>query len=83
MMITYPPSPTTVPKRLTKLSLSYTLRAFLAILSVFLFFALYLSLVSALTYLVYYAIVYDMVYINKITILLKLGAICFYVEIFV
>ncbi len=71
----YPASPLEVPKKLTSLTPSYKTRAFLAIVSIFLFFILYGALVIGLGYLVYYAIIYDMGRINKLTILLKVGAI--------
>lgn len=71
----YPPSPTNIPKKLTGLTPSYQLRAFLAVLAIILFFVLYAALVTALGYLAYYAIIYDMGHINKLTILLKVGAI--------
>lgn len=71
----YPPSPVNPPKNLTGLTPSYQFRAFLAILAILLFFALYFALVAALGYLVYWAIMYPMTYINKLTLLAKLGAI--------
>ena len=71
----YPPSPVTDRKKFTSLTPSYQFKAFLAILSILLFFALYVALVLILGYLLYYAIIYDMVTINKLTILMKLGAI--------
>jgi len=71
----YPPSPTKIPKKLTALTPSYQFRAFLAILAILLFFILYVAMVIALGYLAYYAIIYEMGQVNKITILLKIGAI--------
>ncbi len=71
----YPDSPEGVPKKLTALPPSYQLRAFLAIVAIILFFMLYGALVVGLGYLLYYALVYDMGVINKLTILLKVGAI--------
>lgn len=71
----YPPSPKSVPKKLTALTASYQTRAFLAILSIILFFVLYGALVVALSYLVIWAFTYDMVSVNKLTILGKIGAI--------
>lgn len=71
----YPSSPANLPKNLTALTPSYQFRAFLAILAILLFFVLYFCLVAALGYLVYWAIMYPMVYINKLTLLAKLGAI--------
>lgn len=73
--VLYPQSPTNVPKKLTALPSSYQARAFLAVLAILLFFLLYAALVAVLGYLVYYAVIYDMGNINKITILLKVGAI--------
>ena len=71
----YPTSPITVPKKLTGLTSSYQLRSFLAIIAIILFFALYVAMVVALGYLFYHAVVYDMGPINKLTILMKVGAI--------
>lgn len=79
----YPPSPVDIPKRLTALTSSYQLRAILAILSILLFFVLYTALVIGLGYLVYYAIIYDMGRINKLTILAKVGAIAGAVMLFI
>ena len=72
---TYPISPSDLPAKLTALSPSYLLRAFLAILSIILFFALYTSLVAGMGYVVYMAIMYEMESFNKLTILLKIGSI--------
>jgi len=79
----YPLSPSSIPKKLTALTPSYQFRAFLAILAIVLFFALYAAMVAALGYLAYYAIIYDMGRVNKITILLKVGAIAGSVMLFV
>lgn len=71
----YPQSPINLPKGFTSLTSNYMLKASLAVLSIILFFALYVALVMGLAYLFYYAIVYDMGSINKLTIIAKLGAI--------
>ena len=71
----YPTSPQNLPKRLTALTPSYQFKAFLAILAILLFFVLYTVMVAGLGYLLYYAITYDMIRINKLTILMKVGAI--------
>ncbi|MFC5046675.1 M48 family metallopeptidase [Aquimarina hainanensis] len=71
----YPKSPTHVPKKLTKLPFSYQLKASLAVLSILLFFILYSILICTIGYLVWYAFSYPMGSINKITVLLKAGAI--------
>ncbi|PKH52153.1 hypothetical protein CXF68_16285 [Tenacibaculum sp. Bg11-29] len=71
----YPKSPKSLPKNLTNLPATYLFRATLAVLAIVLFFALYIGLVIGLGYLVYYAFIYDMGHVNKITILLKVGAI--------
>jgi len=71
----YPKSPNSLPKNLTNLPASYLFRATLAILAIVLFFALYTTLVIGLGYLAYYACIYDMGHINKLTILLKVGAV--------
>lgn len=70
----YPKSPT-IPEGLTKLPNTYKFKAFFAIVAIVLFFALYSSLVVALFYLTKLAITYPMGSINKITVLLKIGAI--------
>lgn len=71
----YPPSPAQIDKKLTSLTASYQFKAFLAILSILLFFTLYAALVVSLGFLLYYAIIYDMGSVNKLTILMKVGAI--------
>ncbi len=71
----YPESPIQTSKKLTSLTPSYQFRALLAIIAIILFFLLYVALILSLGYLLYYAIFYDMVSINKFTILLKIGAI--------
>jgi len=77
------PSPPKTPTNLTALPGSYKLRALLAIFSILLFFVLYVSLMFVLGYLVYWAIFYNMIHINKITLLLKAGAIAGSVMLFV
>ncbi|WP_420603479.1 M48 family metalloprotease [Flagellimonas sp.] len=71
----YPTSPVQVPKKLTALTSSYQLKAFLAVLAIILFFVLYTAMVVGLGYLFYYSIIYDMGVVNKLTILMKVGAI--------
>jgi len=71
----YPPSPVEVPKKLTALPASYQTRAFLAVLSILLFFILYSALVTVLGYMVYWAVTYDIGRVNKLTILGKVGAV--------
>jgi len=79
----YPPSPALLPKKLTALTPSYQLKAFLAVLSILLFFVLYSALVTCLGYLAYHALAYDMGDVNKATILLKVGAVAGSVMLFV
>lgn len=79
----YPKSPTNVSNNLTALPPSYMFRAILAILAVLLFFALYAGMVTACAYLTYYAIIYDILSFNKLTILMKIGAIAGSVMLFV
>lgn len=71
----YPQSPARVSKNLTSLTPSYQLRTSLAILAILLFFFLYVGMVVGLGYLFYYAIIYDMGSVNRLTILLKISAI--------
>lgn len=73
--IIYPQSPTVDSKKLTSLTSSYKLRAFLAIVAIILFFVLYFALVVAFAYLSYYAVIYEIGSYNKLTILMKIGAI--------
>ncbi|XOV68724.1 MAG: M48 family metallopeptidase [Fluviicola sp.] len=62
-------------KELTALTTTYKLKAALAILSIIVFFALFSAMVAGLAYLVYYSVMYDIGFINKFTILGKVGAI--------
>ncbi|MGB5980858.1 MAG: M48 family metalloprotease [Nonlabens sp.] len=71
----YPPSPSALPENFTKLPSSYKLKASLAIGAIILFIFLYTALVAALGWLTYYAFIYEITSINKLTILLKIGAI--------
>ena len=80
---TYPPGPVNLPKGLTALTPSYQFRALLAIVAIVLFFLLYFLLVAALAYLTYLALTYPMGSVNKLTILMKLGAIAGSVMLFV
>ena len=79
----YPESPKNISKDFTKLPSSYKLRAFLAILAIILFFALYTALVVGLGILVYYAIIYKVTTLNKFTVLVKIGAIAGSIMLFV
>ncbi len=71
----YPASPKSVDPGLTKLPTSYQWKAIFAILAIIVFFVLYLALVVGLAFLTYYAIVYPIENVNKLTILGKIGAI--------
>src|SRR5688572_12385483 len=79
----YPASPVNLPADLTALSGSYKLKVTLAIASIVVFFLLYFSMITFLGWLVYYAFVYDPVYLNKFTIVLKLGAIAGSIMLFI
>lgn len=79
----YLKSPVNVSKELTGLTSSYQLKAFLAILAILVFFILYTAMVVALGYLVYYAFSYNIVTANRLTILMKIGAIAGAVMLFV
>lgn len=71
----YPVSPTNLPKDFTALTLSYQLKAFLAILSILFFFLLYFSLVGVFAYLTYLSVIFPMEISGFFSILVKLGAI--------
>ncbi|WP_299710118.1 M48 family metallopeptidase [uncultured Tenacibaculum sp.] len=71
----YPESPTNLSKDFTKLPSSYKIKASLAVLAILLFFVLYVALVVSLGYLTYYSFIYEITHINKITVLMKIGAI--------
>ena len=79
----YPASPTNVSNNLTNLPPSYLFRAVLAIIAVLLFFVLYAAMVTACAYLAYAAFMYDILSFNKLTILMKIGAIAGSVMLFV
>lgn len=79
----YPPSPDQVPAELMKLHPAYKWRVFYVLLGIIFFMAFYFTLVAASGYLVYLAIIYPMGPVNKLTILLKLGAIATSVMFFV
>jgi len=69
------PSPLELPKNLTQLSRAYMIKATLAVLAIVVFFVLYVLLIIGLAYLVEWAFTYDMLDLNKLTVLGKLGAI--------
>ncbi len=71
----YPESPEQLPENLTKPSTGYIRKTTLAVAGIILFFLLYFSLIVLLTYLFYLSIVYSIEDINKLTVILKLGAI--------
>lgn len=71
----YPLSPQNINARLTKLPFTYHLKAGTAVLSVLLFFALYIGLVIGSLFLLYFTLIYEIEVINKWTILLKIGSI--------
>ena len=70
-----PAGPKSIHKNLTALTSTYQLKAVLAVLAIVFFFVLYFGLVLAFAYLVKLAITYPIGDINKVTILVKLGAI--------
>lgn len=79
----YPKSPLQIDSNLTALTPSYQGKSTAAILSILVFFILYIGLIIGLGYLVYYAFVYEVEDINKLSILVKLTAIAGSVMLFV
>lgn len=77
------PKPNEIPKNLTSLSQSYMMKASMAVASIILFFILYWLLVVALGYSVYWAFTYDIITVNKLTILGKLAAIAGSIMLFI
>ena len=71
----YPPSPKTIPKKLTSLTPTYQLKTILAIIAIIVFFLLYFALIIAFAGAVYLAITYDIRVISYITIIIKVCAI--------
>ena len=76
------PSPPIVPNGLTDLPKSYMLKATFAVFSIIFFLLLYVLLIVSLGYGIVWAFTYDMIDINKLTILLKIGAIAGSVMLF-
>jgi Zn-dependent protease with chaperone function len=79
----YPKSPENIPDKLTKLPNTYHLKAGAAVFSVIFFFAFYIGLILGTAYLAQYAILYEMIEVNRLTILLKIGAIAGSVMLFI
>lgn len=79
----YPAGPANIPAKLTALTSSYQLRAFLAILSIILFFLLYFALVAFLGYMVYYGITYEMTRFSRVDLFLKVIAIAAPIMLFI
>jgi hypothetical protein len=70
----YPPAPAGIPADLTRPTTSYRVQTGLTLLSLLLFVLIYLALVAVSAWLVYLAIIFP-VPVNKLGILVKLGAI--------
>lgn len=79
----YPASPTGVPKGFTLPSPSYKSQVVYVLLAMLVFMILYLAMISASVYLIYWAVIYPMETINKFTLLLKAGSIAMAVMLFV
>lgn len=77
------PKPNKIPKNLTNLSQSYMIKASLAVVAIIVFFVLYVLLIIGLGYLIRWAITYDIMNVNKLTIIGKLGAIAGSIMLFV
>jgi Zn-dependent protease with chaperone function len=71
----YPLSPSDVPPDLIQVSAAYRLRVLFVLGSLLLFVALYVALVIASGYLVYWAVVYPIANPNRATVILKVGLI--------
>jgi len=78
----YPPSPTEIPANLTKLPGSYQWRVMLAILSIVLFFALYVLMIIAFGYLIKLAVLYPMNGFGTFSLILKFGSVAGTVMLF-
>lgn len=71
----YPKSPTVDKKQYTKTTSEYQSNVIIVMLSIVVFFLIYLAALAGTFYLVYLAISYDISNVNKLTILLKIGSI--------
>jgi Zn-dependent protease with chaperone function len=71
----YPPSPLAVPPNLTQVSANYRRQVVIVLACMTLFILLYISLLTSAGWLVYQAITYSMGSVNKLTLLLKFGAV--------
>lgn len=69
------PSPQQLPPKFTASSSGYAIKATLAVVSVALFFVLFFALVAGSFYALYWAVMYPMFVVNRLTIPLKLVAI--------
>jgi Zn-dependent protease with chaperone function len=79
----YPVSPGSVPNGFTQPSPSYKSQVVYVLLAMLVFMMLYLAMITASVYLIYWAIMYPMENINKFTLLLKAGSVAMSVMLFV
>jgi Zn-dependent protease with chaperone function len=79
----YPATPEGVYKNFIKVHPDYRRQVIFVLTGIFLFFLVYLALIAVSAYLVWYAITYGMVTINKFTLLVKGGSIAMAVMFFV
>jgi Zn-dependent protease with chaperone function len=79
----YPATPEGITKDFTKVHQAYRKQVFIVLAGIALFFLLYLALIAAAGYLVWWAVTYEMYEINRLTILLKIGAVAMAVMFFV
>ncbi|NAS31965.1 M48 family metalloprotease [Flavobacteriaceae bacterium R38] len=71
----YPESPEIDRKRYTKINTKYQSNVIIVMFGIILFFIIYLAALYGSFYLVYHAIFYDITHVNKLTIILKIGAV--------
>lgn len=71
----YPQSPEGLPNDFIKISKDYKTKVLYVLIGIILFILLFAALIFFSGYMVYWAIFYDMINVNKFTLLLKIGAI--------
>jgi Zn-dependent protease with chaperone function len=79
----YPPNPPSVPTDLTRVQTRFRIRAIAVVIGIFLFLLIYLAMVTAAGYFVYFTLVEMPVGRGRYSFLVKIGLIAFSVMLFV
>jgi len=79
----YPPNPPSVPTDITRVETRFRIRAIAVVIGIFLFLSIYLAMVTAAGYFVYFTMVEMGVVKGRCGFLVKIGLIAFSIMLFV